>query len=108
MGAGEPNAGLAIGKGEDRRGLVRATAGWSLFRKLSFTWLYLCFSGNNSLIISRVWYVDELVSCREITKTERKTLIIHSFLRVLQTCTEIYVFFSASADIQVRFYICFS
>lgn len=40
---GEPNAGLAIGKGEERRGLVRATAGWSLFRKLSLTWLYLCY-----------------------------------------------------------------
>lgn len=41
-GDGEPKAGLAIGKGEESRGLVRATAGWSLFKKLSFTWLYLC------------------------------------------------------------------
>lgn len=39
----EPNVGSATGKGEVRRGLVRATAGWSLFRKFSFTWLYLCF-----------------------------------------------------------------
>lgn len=41
-GDGEPNAGLAMGKGEESRGLVRATAGWSLFRKFSLTWLYLC------------------------------------------------------------------
>lgn len=38
----EPNAGLAMGKGEESLGLVRATAGWSLLMKLSLTWLYLC------------------------------------------------------------------
>lgn len=41
-GDGVPNAGLAIGKGEVSRGLVWATAGWSLFVKFSLAWLYLC------------------------------------------------------------------
>lgn len=50
MGEGEPKAGLAMGNGEESLGLVRATAGWSLFRKLSLTWLYLCCDDIYSLI----------------------------------------------------------
>lgn len=49
----EPNVGLAAGKGEVRRGLVRATAGWSLFRKFSFTWLYLCWE---KCLLSRIMW----------------------------------------------------
>lgn len=33
---------VLIGKGDESRGLVRVTAGWSLFRKFSWTWWYLC------------------------------------------------------------------